>query len=176
MDPFVLLLLLLFLMSLSSYPFMLNAQSPTISRISVVGVVYCDTCSSSTVSKQSYFLQGVEVHIQCRFRATSPKTNEEISFSVNRSTDQYGVYNLDIPSVDGVNCVDGSSIVSLCEASLIGKNSSSSCNCNVPFVKSTTREISLKSKQDNLCIYSLSPLSYTPSQKNTTLCRRQKNP
>lgn len=110
---------------------------------------------------------GVEVHIQCRFRATSPKTSEQISFSVNRTTDQYGVYKLDIPSVDGVNCMDGSTIVSLCQATLI---SSSTSTCNVPFLKSTTRQISVKSKQDNLCVYTLSGLSYKPPQKNTTLC------
>jgi hypothetical protein len=28
------------------------------SRITVVGVVYCDTCSINTFSRQSYFLQG----------------------------------------------------------------------------------------------------------------------
>ncbi|CAJ1845567.1 unnamed protein product [Sphenostylis stenocarpa] len=167
MDQF--LALLLFLTSLFTSPFVLIAQSPTpiISHISVVGAVYCDTCSTSTFSKQSYFLQGVEVHIQCRFRATSPKTSEQISFSVNRTTDQYGVYKLEIPSVDGVNCMDGSAIVSLCQASLI---SSSTSTCNVPFLKSTTREISVKSKQDNLCVYTLSGLSYKPPQKNTTLC------
>ncbi|KAL2329441.1 hypothetical protein Fmac_017022 [Flemingia macrophylla] len=169
MDQFPTLLLLLLVASLFSCPFVLIAQSPSpiISRISVVGVVYCDTCSTSTFSKQSYFLQGVEVHIQCRFRATSPKTSEQISFSVNRTTDQNGVYKLDIPSVDGVNCVDGSEIVSLCQASLIR---SSTPTCNVPFLKSTTSEISVKSKQDNLCEYTLSSLSYKPTQMNTTLC------
>ncbi|TKY64731.1 Pollen-specific protein [Spatholobus suberectus] len=174
MDHFlILILLLLFVTSLFSCPFVLIAESPSpiISRISVVGAVYCDTCSTSTFSKQSYFLQGVEVHIQCRFRATSPKTNEQISFSVNRTTDQYGVYKLDIPSVDGVNCMDGSAIVSLCQATLIR---SSTSTCNVPFLKSTTREISVKSKQDNLCVYTLSGLSYKPPQKNTTLCGDQK--
>ncbi|XP_020219518.1 uncharacterized protein LOC109802529 isoform X1 [Cajanus cajan] len=170
MDQFPILLLLV--TSLFCFPFVLIAQSPTpiISKISVVGVVYCDTCSTSTFSKQSYFLQGVEVHVQCRFRATSPKTNEQISFSVNRTTDQYGVYKLDIPSVNGVNCMDGSEIVSLCQASLIR---SSTSTCNVPFLKSTTREISVKSKQDNLCEYILSALSYKPPQKNTTLCEHE---
>ncbi|KAK7272814.1 hypothetical protein RIF29_13854 [Crotalaria pallida] len=166
MDPIIFLLLIL--TSFCSYPLVLIAQSPTISKISVVGVVYCDTCSNNIFSKQSYFLPGVEVHIECKFRATTPKTSEQISFSVNRTTDQYGVYKLEIPSVDGINCVDGSAIVSLCQASLIG--SSSSTSCNVPFLKSTTSEISVKSKQDNQCIYTLSALSYKPPQRNTTLC------
>ncbi|BAT82936.1 hypothetical protein VIGAN_04002200 [Vigna angularis var. angularis] len=170
MDHF--LTLLLFLTSLFASPVLLIAQtpSPIISHITVVGAVYCDTCSISTFSKQSYFLQGVEVHIQCRFRATSPKTNDQISFSVNRTTDQNGVYKLEIPSVDGVNCMDGSAIVSLCQASLI---SSSTSTCNVPMLKSTTREISVKSKQDNMCVYTLSGLSFKPPQKNSTLCGHQ---
>ncbi|QCE12992.1 sulfated surface glycoprotein 185 [Vigna unguiculata] len=172
MDQF--LIFLLFVTSLFTSPFVLIAQTPTpiISHISVVGAVYCDTCSTSTFSKHSYFLQGVEVHIQCRFRATSPKTSEQISFSVNRTTDQNGVYKLEIPSVDGVNCMDGSAIVSLCQASLI---SSSTPTCNVPFLKSTTREISVKSKQDNMCVYTLSGLSFKPPQKNTTLCGHHQN-
>ena len=60
MDPPAAAFLLLLLASLFSYPFVLLAHSPTptISRISVVGVVYCDTCSTSTFSKQSYFLPG----------------------------------------------------------------------------------------------------------------------
>ncbi|XP_019455014.1 PREDICTED: uncharacterized protein LOC109356132 [Lupinus angustifolius] len=155
------------LTSFFSYPFVLIAQSSTISKINVVGTVYCDTCSTTIFSKESYFLPGAEVHIQCKFRATTPKSSEQIMLSVNRTTDQYGVYKLDVPSVDGINCLDGSAIVSLCQASLIGTSYSS---CNVPFLKSTTSEISVKSKQDNQCIYTLSALSYKPPQKNTTLC------
>ncbi|WJX80516.1 hypothetical protein P8452_63504 [Trifolium repens] len=175
MDPIGFFLLLTSL--LFSYPFVLIAQSPTTTTtISVVGFVYCDTCSTGTFSKHSYFLPGVEVHIDCRFRATSPKTNEQISFSVNRTTDREGAYKLDVPSVDGINCESGmdgdnSQIVSLCEASLIGTSSSSSYSCNVPFLKST-RSSEVTKEENNLCIYSLGSLSYKPPEDmiNTTLC------
>lgn len=121
------------------------------------------------------YVSGVDVHIECRFRASSPKSNEQISFSVNRTTDREGAYKLEIPSVDGVNCEtafddSNSEIVSLCEANLI-ETSSSSFSCNVPFIKST-RSSQISKQYNNLCVYSLSALSYKPPENmiNTTLC------
>jgi len=66
MDQF--LIFLLFVTSLFTSPFVLIAQTPTpiISHISVVGAVYCDTCSTSTFSKHSYFLQGKKLINQSR--------------------------------------------------------------------------------------------------------------
>lgn len=127
----------------------------------------------STYSWCLWYTSGVEVHIECRFRASSPRSNEQISFSGNRTTDRNGAYKLDIPSVDGDNCkssMDGgnSEIVTLCEASLIG-TSSSSYSCNVPFIKSTRSSEILK-RDNNLCVYSLGSLSYKPPIINTPLC------
>ncbi|XP_030959943.1 uncharacterized protein LOC126718110 [Quercus robur] len=167
MDPIILLVLA----SLFIHPLSLIAQ-PTnlISRITVVGVVYCDICSSNTFSRHSYFLPGADVQIQCKFKANSPKTTEQITFSVNRTTNKHGVYNLEIPTVDGVNCVEGLAVTTLCQVSLIR---SSSAACNVPVLKTTSNVISVKSKQDNLCIYNLNALSYRPLKKNDTLCGNQ---
>ncbi|KDP26854.1 hypothetical protein JCGZ_18012 [Jatropha curcas] len=168
MAPTIFLLLATFFASLFSV--LAQSENP-ISSISVVGVVYCDTCSTNSFSRNSYFLPGVDVHIRCTFKATSPKTAEQINFSVNRTTDKYGIYKLEIPHVDGVDCVDGSSIETLCQASLIESSSSA---CNVPGLKTTTNEVSVKSKQDNHCIYSLNALSYRPVKKNITLCGNYK--
>ncbi|KAF8082825.1 hypothetical protein N665_0806s0007 [Sinapis alba] len=139
------------------------------SSITVVGVVYCDTCSSNTFSRQSYFLQGVDVHVSCRFKASSPKTTEEVNISVNRTTNRSGVYKLEIPHVDGIDCVDGIAIASQCSAKLLSP-SDINIGCNIPVFQTATNEVSIKSKQDRVCIYSLSALSYKPSHKNTTLC------
>lgn len=109
--------------------------------------------------------------IQCKFRGNSAKTTEDINFSVNKTTNKYGVYKLEIPSVDGVNCLSGLAMKSMCKASLIGSSSSA---CNVPGLSSTADEISVKSKQDNLCIYSMNALSYRPPKKNLTLCGNSK--
>ncbi|XP_022148912.1 sulfated surface glycoprotein 185, partial [Momordica charantia] len=172
MDPAISLLLLLSLTSVFSDVFGLTPEtSASVTRITVVGAVYCDTCLSNTFSKQSYFLPGVDVHLQCKFRAIAPKMAEQMSFSVNRTTDKYGAYRLEIPSVDGINCVDGMTMQSFCQARLIG---SSSEVCNVPGLTTTAEEISVKSKQDNLCIFSLNALSYRPLKKDTSLCGNKK--
>lgn len=170
----------LLLLLLLAFPFrhLLSATAETlnpISRITVVGVVFCDICSTNTFSRHSYFLPGVEVNIECKFKAKSPKTTEQMTVSVNRTTNKYGVYKLEIPHVDGVDCVEGLAIESVCKASLIGSSKSRGASfCNVQGLKTSTNQISVKSKQDNLCIFSLNALSYRPSKRNATLCRNHK--
>ncbi|KAL5552548.1 hypothetical protein UlMin_039949 [Ulmus minor] len=169
MDPIYCLLLFA---CFFTYPFSLTARTTTPpTRITVVGAVYCDSCSSNAFTKHSYFLPGVEVQIRCKFRVKSPETTEEMNLSVNRTTNRYGVYKLDIAAIRGVNCLNGLALVSMCQATLIG---ASSLACNVPSLRTTSNEISIKSEQDNLCIYSLNALSYKPSKKNNTLCANKK--
>ncbi|XAR58304.1 hypothetical protein NMG60_11026750 [Bertholletia excelsa] len=137
-------------------------------QITVMGIVYCDICSNNSFSKHSYFLPGAEVRIDCKFKAASPRTTEEISFSVNRTTNNHGIYHLEIPSVDGIECAKESAMENSCRASLMR---SSSASCDVPGLRATSDEIEVKSRQANLCIYSLSALSYRPSRKEITLCQ-----
>ncbi|CAO2829785.1 unnamed protein product [Amaranthus hypochondriacus] len=161
--------LLLAVFSIHSLQLLAQSTALISSRITVVGAVYCDTCLNNGFSRHSYFIPGADVHVQCKFNANAPKTSEMITFSVNRTTDVYGVYKLEIPAVDGVDCVDGPPIQSFCQASLIG---SSSQVCNVPTLKFTTTEVSVKSKQESLCVYSFTPLSFRPSKKNNSLCSK----
>ncbi|XVE91672.1 hypothetical protein REPUB_Repub01dG0030800 [Reevesia pubescens] len=170
MDPIIRILVLASSFTHLIFAIAQSAANP-VSQITVVGVVFCDICSSKTFSRHSYFLPGVDVNIECKFKAKSAKTTEQMTISVNRTTDKFGVYKLEIPHVDGVDCVEGLAIESLCKASLIG---SKPRGCNVPFLKVSTNQISVKSKQDNLCIYSLNALSYRPSKRNVTLCRNHK--
>ncbi|CAL8993628.1 unnamed protein product [Prunus brigantina] len=170
MDHPIILLLLLTYLATQSLALAAQSRTPK-ARITVVGAVYCDTCSTNTFSRSSYFLPGVDVLIKCKFRGNSPKTAEDINFEVNRTTDKYGVYKLEIPVVDGINCIDGFAMKSMCQANLIGSSSSA---CNVPGLKTTADEISVKSKQDNLCIYSMNALSFRPSKKNVSLCGDKK--
>ncbi|WCJ38816.1 Pollen Ole e 1 allergen and extensin family protein [Euphorbia peplus] len=153
----------------------LVAHKPQIaSKISVVGVVYCDTCSAKSFSKHSYFLPGVDVHIQCKFKANSPRTSEQIDFTVNRTTDNHGTYKLELSNLDGVDCIDTSSsttsISSICQATII---KSSNSVCEIPSITSTSDQITIKSKQENHCIYSLNALSYQPRTINNSLCNSQ---
>ncbi|XP_022934369.1 major pollen allergen Ole e 1-like [Cucurbita moschata] len=167
------LILLLVLASLVSSSLVLGIQavhshhSRIFSQITVMGLVYCDTCSNNSFSKHSYFLPGAEVRIDCKLKAETPRTAEQIAFSVNRTTNKNGVYKLEIPSMDGIRCAEDSSMVSFCQASLMGSSSSA---CNVPGYKTTSGEISIKSRQSNVCIYSLNPLNYRPSTRDDILC------
>ncbi|KAM7267734.1 hypothetical protein ACFE04_009900 [Oxalis oulophora] len=135
--------------------------------ISVMGFVYCDTCSNNTFSKHSYFLPGAKVAVECQFGAVSSKSNEKISFSVNRTTNKHGMYKMEIPSLDGIVCTEAA-ITSYCQAKLIGSSSSA---CNVPGHKTTTDQFAIKSKEDNLCIYSFSAMNFKPSKLDISLCK-----
>ncbi|XP_044465785.1 major pollen allergen Lig v 1-like [Mangifera indica] len=135
-------------------------------HITVMGFVYCDICSNNTFTEHSYFIPDAEVKIDCKFQASSPKTKEVITISVNRTTNRNGLYRLDIPSVDGIACAEAA-ITSTCEASLLW---SSSGSCDVPGYRTTTDQIAIKSKQANLCIYSLNPLNFRPSKIDYSLC------
>ncbi|KAM5582063.1 hypothetical protein ABKV19_011000 [Rosa sericea] len=141
------------------------------SQIIVMGLVYCDICSNNTFSTHSYFIPGAEVKIDCIFKAVSPRIAEHISFSANRTTNRYGVYKLEIPSVEGIKCAEDSAIVSSCQASLMWSGSPA---CNVPGYKSTSDEIAVKSKEANLCIYSLNALNFRPSRRDIALCGKKK--
>ena len=101
------------------------------------------------------------------FKALSQRTVEQVSVSANRTTNKYGLYRLEIPSVDGVRCAQDSEVVSSCRASLIGSSTSS---CNVPGYRSTSDQIAIKARRSNLCIYSLNALNFRPSKKDITLC------
>ncbi|KAL3526269.1 hypothetical protein ACH5RR_010925 [Cinchona calisaya] len=136
-------------------------------QITVMGMVYCDTCSNNSFSRHSYFLPGVEVKIECMFKAISPTTTEQISFSVNRTTNRYGIYKLEIPSVDGIECAKEKAVGNSCKASLV---STTSAACNVPGSRTTSDEIAIKSSQANTCIYSLNALNFRPSRRNDALC------
>lgn len=155
-------------LSLSSPSQVEAAAKVANSQITVMGMVYCDICSNNSFSRHSFFMPGVEVKIDCTFKAMATRTAELVSVSVNRTTNRYGVYRLEIPSVDGIECAAEKAVGNSCRASLIGSSSSS---CNVPgSTRTTTDEITIKSKQANMCIYSLTALNFRPSKRNIALC------
>lgn len=121
----------------------------------------------------TFVLTGVEVRIICRFNAASSKTKEMITFSANRTTNELGLYKLDITSLEGVACAteaDKASLMASCQASLIG---SSSDSCNVPGYKTTTDQVVFKSERSNLCVYGFTALNFRPLKKNLGLCGKQ---
>ncbi|KAF2568925.1 hypothetical protein F2Q68_00026990 [Brassica cretica] len=165
----IMLLLLLQLLSLNSLCLGQSSSIPT-ANITVMGLVYCDVCSSNSFSKHSYFMPGAEVSVICRFKAASSRTREMLTFSANQTTDELGLYKLDITSVEGVSCAaedDKDSLTASCQASLI---STSSDSCNVPGYKTTTDQVVFESKMSNLCVYGFSALNFRPFEKNIDLC------
>ncbi|KAJ0753430.1 hypothetical protein HanPI659440_Chr09g0335751 [Helianthus annuus] len=150
----------------------LGASRPITPHISVMGKVYCDTClnKSFNTHNHTYLLSGAEVRIDCKFNAVSPRTDEQILFSVNRTTNRYGVYRLDmrVPSVDGIFCSGrDAAVLNKCRATLIR---STSASCNIPGLAATTDEFSLTSKRDSVCIYTMYDLSFGSAKKDPVIC------
>ncbi|KAG8049709.1 hypothetical protein GUJ93_ZPchr0009g2268 [Zizania palustris] len=135
-------------------------------NITVVGSVYCDACSSNTFSKHSFFLKGARVLIQCSFKVNSTMA-EELSLEAERTTDQNGVYKLDVPAVDGFECREGHDLRSACRATLV---QSSSAACNVPGLRGSTQHIALRSRATNACFLNLNALNFRPARRDGTLC------
>ncbi|KAI7740726.1 hypothetical protein M8C21_029445 [Ambrosia artemisiifolia] len=148
-----------------------GASKPIVPHISVMGKVYCDTCLNKSFNNHShtYLLSGAEVRIDCKFNEVIPRTDEQISFSVNRTTNRYGVYRLDmrVPSADGILCASDAAVMNKCRATLIRSTSPS---CNTPGLAASTDEFSLTSKHDSVCIYSMFGLSFGPAKKDPAIC------
>uniref|UniRef100_A0A1J3H6W6 Pollen-specific protein-like n=1 Tax=Noccaea caerulescens TaxID=107243 RepID=A0A1J3H6W6_NOCCA len=139
-------------------------------EITVMGFVYCDVCSNNSFSKHSYFMSGVEVRIVCSFKSASSATRETVTFSANRTTNEFGLYKVAITSLD---CADADNLATSCQASLIGSTSSSYSSCNVPGYKATTDQVVFKSKRSNLCIYGFNALNFRPFKRDLALCGKK---
>ncbi|XP_040383744.1 uncharacterized protein LOC102701853 [Oryza brachyantha] len=135
-------------------------------NITVVGSVYCDACSNNTFSKHSFFLKGARVLIQCNFKVNSSMA-EELSLEAERTTDQHGVYKLDVPAADGFECREGHDLRSACRATLVR---SSSAACNVPGLRGSTQHIALRSRATNACFLNLNALNFRPANRDGALC------
>ncbi|KAL9246047.1 hypothetical protein vseg_019630 [Gypsophila vaccaria] len=169
MEKAIVVVVLFSFLCLSYSRNILPKDEPVGSQITVVGSVYCDVCSNNTFTKHSYFIPGAEVKIECSLRANAPRTAEEITFSVNRTTNKLGMYELVISSVDGIECAREAAVVSLCRATLV-KGPPSLGNCNVPGLKMTSDVVYFKSSEQNVCIYGLSALNFRPSRTSKAFC------
>jgi hypothetical protein len=106
------------------------------------------------------------VLIQCNFKVNST-TSEQLSLEAERTTDQNGVYKLDVPPVDGFACREGHELRSACRATLVR---SSSAACNVPGLRGSTQHIALRSRATNACFLNLNALNFRPARCNGALC------
>lgn len=84
---------------------------------------------------------------------------EELSLEAERTTDQNGVYKLDVPAAGGFDCREGHDLRSACRATLVR---SSSAACNVPGLRGSTQHIALRSRATNACFLNLNALNFRP--------------
>ncbi|KAH6832062.1 hypothetical protein C2S53_007980 [Perilla frutescens var. hirtella] len=146
-------------------------------RITVLGSVYCDVCYDNTFSNHSYLLPGVDVNVECKVKGKE----EMISFSVsvNRSTDRYGMYRLEIPIPIPIPIRDHQDhqyhhqdpttttvhyYYSFCEATLINTSNINN-GCTLP-----TRTKAKASSEIRSAVNIINALSYRPPRRNATLC------
>ncbi|CAA6659994.1 unnamed protein product [Spirodela intermedia] len=136
------------------------------SNITVMGTVFCDICANNSFSKHSYFLRGAKVRVECSFKAAGA-AREEITISVERTTDRFGVYRVDVPPVDDFQCREGREIESFCRANLVR---SSSPLCNVPGLSISSEHVGVRCAEANFCVYNLNALFYRPAKRDFALC------
>lgn len=110
---------------------------------------------------------GARVLIKCSFKVNST-SSEELSLEAERTTDQHGVYKLDVPPVDGFECREGHEVRSACRATLLR---SSSAACNVPgALGGSTQHIALRSRATGACFLNLNALNFRPAKRDAALC------
>nr|ACN31295.1 unknown [Zea mays] len=137
-------------------------------NLTVVGTVFCDACSTSSFSKNSYFLPGVRVRLDCMIKVNS-NSKEEIKITAEKVTNSDGAYQLDIPAIDGFECAAPGATAgeSFCRAAVLDNPSAL---CGVPAVTTTVGHISLPSQDPSACFYSLNSLYYRPSKPGPAQC------
>jgi len=118
----------------------------------------------------TFLYTGVEVRIVCRFKAASSTTTETITFSANRTTNEFGLYKVAISSLD---CADVDSLASSSQASLIGRKNFSDSSCNIPGYRTTTDQVLFKSQQSNSCVYGFNALNFRPFKRDLALCGKK---
>lgn len=127
--------------------------------ITIVGRVFCDTCSQGRFTNQSYVLPGVRVAIKCNTTAggntSTPATNGQ--------TERDGVFTITLPF-----SFDFEKEIYSCSAHLLR---SSNASCNVPAIETNTK-LSLLSKVYNGYVYTAGSLSYRPA-KVPLLCDQE---
>ncbi|KAF3786288.1 hypothetical protein EJ110_NYTH22884 [Nymphaea thermarum] len=145
-----------------------NERRDNTKRVMVMGSVFCDSCLQNTFSKHSYFLQGVAVHVECKLTA-GIESERNFTFAATRKTDKFGVYRFVFPSADGRECRNTRKVESFCKATL--KKSPSTCNLHG---LNRTREMYIRARQGNSCIFSMRPMSCRPPLIDSSICRNER--
>ncbi|XP_048327217.2 proline-rich protein 4 [Ziziphus jujuba] len=125
----------------------------------VVGTVYCDTCFQQDFSKDSHFISGASVAVECK-----DGTSNETSFRKEVKTDNHGEFKVQLPFSIGkhVKKIEG------CSVKLI---SSSEPYCAVAST-ATKSSLHLKSRKQGIHIFSAGFFTFKPL-KQPNLCNQK---
>ncbi|CAL5073430.1 unnamed protein product [Urochloa decumbens] len=131
--------------------------------------VQMNSNNAESTNRGDMLRAGARVLIKCSFKVNSTPS-EELSLEAERTTDQHGVYKLDVPPVDGFECREGHELRSACRATLLR---SSSAACNVPGLGASTQHIALRSRAASnagACFLNLNALNFRPAKRDAALC------
>ncbi|GKV16948.1 hypothetical protein SLEP1_g27513 [Rubroshorea leprosula] len=124
----------------------------------VVGTVYCDTCFQQDVSRDSHFIPGASVLVQCK------DGNLKESFRKEVKTDEHGEFQVDLPFTVSRYVKR----IKRCSVKLIN---SSEPYCAVAS-SATSSSLHLKSRKEGIHIFSAGFFTFKPL-KQPTLCSRK---
>ncbi|OAY56964.1 formin-2 [Manihot esculenta] len=124
----------------------------------VVGTVYCDTCFQEDFSKNSHFISGASVSVECKDENSKPSFRREVK------TDEHGEFKVHLPFSVSKHVRK----IKRCSVKLL---SSSEPYCAVAST-ATSSSLRLKSRKEGIHIFSAGFFSFKP-QKQPNLCNQK---
>eukprot|EP01018_Ginkgo_biloba_P017130 Gb_35750 [translate_table: standard] len=118
-----------------------------LSKVVVVGSVFCDTCLNNEFLETSYFMSGASVALKC---SINRKTT--LVFAEGK-TDEYGDFAVEVPSVFHLD-----ERINRCSVQILGSPEES---CNIPSTTASSK-LALTSNLNGIRTYSAGSLSYRP--------------
>ncbi|KAL1809665.1 hypothetical protein ACET3Z_026655 [Daucus carota] len=114
----------------------------------IVGTVYCDTCSQNHFSKTNHFISGALVAVECDGTDSSPKIRKEVK------TNKHGKFSVNLPFLVAKHAKN----VEKCSVNLVRSNDA---NCAVAST-ATASSLHLKSIKARTQIFSAGFLTFKP--------------
>ncbi|KAJ6416999.1 hypothetical protein OIU84_002815 [Salix udensis] len=124
----------------------------------VVGTVFCDTCFQEDFSRNSHFIPGASVAVECRDEKSRPSFREEVK------TDEHGEFEVHLP----FSVTKHVKKIKRCSVKLL---KSSEPNCAVAS-SATSSALHLKSRKQGTHIFSAGFFTFKP-EKQPILCNQK---
>ncbi|GLJ48586.1 hypothetical protein SUGI_1024940 [Cryptomeria japonica] len=118
--------------------------------VRIVGTVFCDTCYKQQFSKNSYFISGASVAVECRNNKQTP------DFRTEAKTNKYGQFKVElVPSI-----FHSDKQLKRCSVTLL-QNEEQKSPCKLVSTANSS-SFTLKSKKGSIHTYSAGFFSYRP--------------